>query len=99
MVCPEQTENMPLGRLTGIELQKSSKSTLVQCENYKVSSSLSKAETMANRCFKIPQVIVQQGPWDPATIITCYVSLALHLKKGVRKRSGEASAFTDAQES
>lgn len=46
---------------------------------------------MANRCFKIPQVIVQRGPWNPATMDRRCVSLALHLKeresdKEIRRR-------------
>ena len=64
-----------------------------------MSSSLSKEESMANRCFKIPQVTGQRGFWNPATIFTHCVSLALCLKQGVMKRSGEAFASPDAQES
>ena len=64
-----------------------------------MSSSLSKEETMATRCFKIPQVTGQRGFWNPATIVTHCVSLALSLKEGVMKRSGEAFASPDAQES
>ena len=64
-----------------------------------MSSSLSKAETMANRRFKIPQITVQRGFWNPATIFTHCVSLTLDLKEGVMKRSGEALASPDAQES
>ena len=54
---------------------------------------------MANRCFKIPQVVVQRGFWNPAAIFSHSVSLALGLKERVIKRSGEASASADAQES
>ena len=64
-----------------------------------MSSSLSKVETMANRRFKIPQVTVQRGFWNPATVFTHCVSLALGLKDGVMKRSGEAFTSHDAQES
>ena len=45
---------------------------------------------MANRHFKIPQITVQRGFWNPATIFTHCVSLTLDLKEGVMKRSGEA---------
>lgn len=64
-----------------------------------MSSSLSKVETMANRRFKIPQVTVQRGFWNPATVFTYCVSLALCLKEGLMKRSGEAFTSHDAQES
>lgn len=71
----------------------------MQLENYKVSCSQREKKTMSNRCFKIPQVTVQRGPWDPATVFTCCVNLAPSQTERVIKRSGEASASADVQES
>lgn len=64
---------------------KEPKSTSVQHENYKVSSSQSKEETTANRCFKIPQVLVQ----NPATLFTRCVSLRAFGSWSERQRDKE----------
>lgn len=46
----------------------------------------SKEEAMANRCSKIPQVIVRSGPWHSATTFIFCVSVALGLEGGVERR-------------